>query len=90
MGSGSYRCRVGHAWTADALLKARDEEIEGAIWVALRSLREKAKMPRRLADTVGPGGVRDRYLQTADEADRAALVLGEQLSVSPLGESDAS
>lgn len=47
----SYRCRVGHAWTADALLKARDDEIEGAIWVALRSLREKAKMSRKLRTT---------------------------------------
>ena len=32
----NYRCRVGHAWTADALLKARDGEIESARmpWVA--------------------------------------------------------
>lgn len=86
-GPGSYRCRVGHAWTADALMKARDDEIEGAIWVALRSLREKAKMARRLAYTVGPGTVRERYLETADEADRAALVLGEHLSNTPHGES---
>ncbi|OBI80104.1 chemotaxis protein CheB [Mycobacterium sp. E740] len=82
----SYRCRVGHAWTADALLKARDEEVEGALWVALRSLREKAKLSRKLADTVGAGSVRQRYLQTAEEADRAALVLGEQLSSAPPGE----
>lgn len=85
-GRGSYRCRVGHAWTADALLKARDDEIEGAIWVALRSLREKAKMSRKLADTVGPGSVRQRYLETAEEADRAAVVLGEQLSTTSPGE----
>lgn len=90
-GPGSYRCRVGHAWTADALLKARDDEIEGAIWVALRSLREKAKMSRRLANTVGPGTVRQRYLETADEADRAAMVLGEHLSTTaPHGELGAT
>lgn len=83
VGSNSYRCRVGHAWTADALLKARDDEIEGALWVALRSLREKAKMSRRLADSVGPGRMRERYLETADEADRAATVLGDQLAVTP-------
>ena len=87
MGPASYRCRVGHAWTADALMKARDEEVEGAIWVALRSLREKAKMSRKLADTVGPGTVRQRYLETADEADRAALVLGDHLAITPHGES---
>lgn len=81
--SKSYRCHVGHAWTADSLLKARDSEIEGALWIALRSLREKAKMSRRLADTVGPGGMQQRYIDAADEADHAATVLGEQLSKTP-------
>ena len=47
---GNFRCHVGHAWTADALLAARDGEVEGALWVALRSLQEKAKLSRRLAD----------------------------------------
>lgn len=52
---GSYRCHVGHAWTSDALLRARDEEIETAMWVAMRSLQEKAKLSRRLAEQVTPG-----------------------------------
>jgi two-component system chemotaxis response regulator CheB len=28
---GNYRCQVGHAWTADALLRAREKEVEGAL-----------------------------------------------------------
>jgi len=44
LGGGSFRCRVGHAWTRDALLAARDDEVENALWVALRSLHEKAKI----------------------------------------------
>ena len=75
----SYRCRVGHAWTADALLKARDEEVEGAVWVALRSLKEKATLSRRMAQKVGPGALFDRYTKVADEAERAMSVLGERL-----------
>lgn len=38
----NYRCHVGHAWPANSLLGARDAEVEGAMWVALRSLQEKA------------------------------------------------
>ena len=75
----SYRCRVGHAWTADALLKARDEEVEGAVWVALRTLKEKANLARRLAQKVGSGAVSRRYNEVADEAEQAMLVLGKRL-----------
>jgi two-component system, chemotaxis family, protein-glutamate methylesterase/glutaminase len=76
----NYRCHVGHAWTADALLTARDDEIENALWVALRSLREKATLSRRLASHVGPGILHRRYSDLADEADRAVTVLGRRLS----------
>ncbi|AGB25505.1 chemotaxis response regulator containing a CheY-like receiver domain and a methylesterase domain [Mycobacterium sp. JS623] len=75
----SYRCRVGHAWTADALLEARHDEVEGAVWVALRSLKEKANLSRRMAQKVGPGTLFDRYNKVADEAERAMTVLGERL-----------
>lgn len=76
----SFRCWVGHAWTADALLQARDDEIDNALWIALRSLQEKAKMSRRLAETIGRGHRGERYLQTAEEAERAVQVLGERLA----------
>jgi two-component system chemotaxis response regulator CheB len=77
---GNYRCHVGHAWTADALLRARDDEVEEALWVALRSLQEKAKLSRRLAGEVRPGMVSDRYGALADEAEHAMSVLGKRLT----------
>jgi two-component system chemotaxis response regulator CheB len=77
---GNYRCHVGHAWTADALLHARDDEIEGALWVAIRSLQEKAKLSRRLADQVSPGLLSERYEAMADESEHAMSVLGHRLS----------
>lgn len=81
----NYRCRVGHAWTADALLKARDDEIETALWVALRSLREKAALSRRLASQVGSGMLHRRYTEVADEAEHAVTVLGKRLSEATSG-----
>jgi two-component system chemotaxis response regulator CheB len=85
IGESNYRCRVGHAWTADALLKARDDEIENALWVALRSLREKVTLSRRLASQVGPGMLHSRYTELADEAEQAVTVLGRRLSEATSG-----
>jgi two-component system chemotaxis response regulator CheB len=80
IGEHSYRCHVGHAWTSDALLDARDDEVEGALWVALRSLQEKAKLSRRLADKFGHGRMHRRYMEIADEAEHALKVLGNRLT----------
>lgn len=80
IGEGHFRCHVGHAWTADSLLTARDREVEGALWVALRSLQEKAKLARQLADNVGPGLLRRRYSAMAEETEHALAVLSDRLS----------
>lgn len=77
---GNYRCHVGHAWTADALLEARDGEVDGALWVAMRSLQEKAKLSRRLAGQIEAGILRDRYQAIAEETEHAMSVLGARLS----------
>ena len=53
---GNFRCQVGHAWTAEALLSARDNELEGAMWIAVRSLQEKARLARGMADRAGSRG----------------------------------
>ncbi|OBG32708.1 chemotaxis protein CheB [Mycobacterium sp. E3198] len=86
---GHFRCQVGHAWTADALLAARDTEVEGALWVALRSLREKAKLARQLADKAGPGLLSRRYTGLAEESERALAVLGDRLAANAPHRGDA-
>lgn len=80
LSDGNYRCRVGHAWTPDALLRASDDEVENALWVAMRSLQEKAKLSHRMAEQVGAGLLRDRYQAIADETEHAMTVLGTRLS----------
>jgi len=44
-----FRCRVGHAYTADSLRLAFTQSTEEALWVAMRALEEKAALLRRLA-----------------------------------------
>lgn len=45
-----YRCHVGHAYTAEAILSAQAEEIERTLAVLLRSHRERAALARRMAE----------------------------------------
>lgn len=44
-----YRCRVGHEFSPETLFSAQTEEVEAALWVALRALDEKAEIAGRLA-----------------------------------------
>ena len=44
-----FRCRVGHAYTADSLLSASGSQVEAALWAALRALEENAAYAGRLA-----------------------------------------
>ncbi len=45
-----FRCRVGHAYSADSLLAQQCEQLEAALWSAYRALKESAALARRLAE----------------------------------------
>jgi two-component system, chemotaxis family, protein-glutamate methylesterase/glutaminase len=44
-----FRCRVGHGYSADSLLAHQAEQLEVALWTALRALEEHQALARRLA-----------------------------------------
>jgi two-component system chemotaxis response regulator CheB len=43
-----FRCRVGHAYTAETMLAQQDETLEDALWVALKTLEESASLTHRM------------------------------------------
>jgi two-component system, chemotaxis family, protein-glutamate methylesterase/glutaminase len=43
-----FRCHTGHAYSALTLLKLQTDEIEESIWAAIRALKDKEAMLRRL------------------------------------------
>src|SRR5581483_3127062 len=66
-----YRCRVGHAYAAEELLAAESENLESALWVALRALLERAELCRRVADRSRRSGselTARRFDRLAEEA----------------------
>jgi two-component system, chemotaxis family, protein-glutamate methylesterase/glutaminase len=70
-----FRCRVGHAWSADSLLSRQTVELEGALWVALRSLEERAALNTELghrATDQGHDRTAARFQENASEATGAA------------------
>src|SRR5690349_8280788 len=85
-GRGWYRCRVGHAWSEEALLAAQGDIFERALWTALRSLDEKASLARRMRDAAKARGntmAAERYGRRAEEATEAADVLRARLTALP-------
>jgi two-component system chemotaxis response regulator CheB len=52
-----FRCRVGHAYTAEVLLADKAEVVEQALWVALRTLEEKLELHQRMVERAEQQGL---------------------------------
>jgi len=44
-----FRCRVGHAYTAETVLAGKETALEDALWAALNTLEESAQISRAMA-----------------------------------------
>jgi two-component system chemotaxis response regulator CheB len=72
-----YRCHVGHAYTADAVLASQSEEIDRLLGTLLRSHQERAALARRMAENERSGG-RPRL---AAQLERRALEYEDDLEL---------
>ncbi len=75
-----FRCRVGHAWSPASLMAQQSASHESALWMALRSLEEKAALAREIGERADSHGHRltaKSFARQAAEAQRAAGLVRE-------------
>ena len=81
-GMERFRCRVGHAWSPDALAAEQSQALEGALWMAIRGLEERAALSLRMgrrAEVRGHHLSAGTFRERHDEAQQAAMVLRQLL-----------
>ena len=64
-----FRCHVGHAYTADAVLAAQGEEVERRLGTLLRAHQERAALARRMAEAERV----EKRFHLADQLETRAL-----------------
>jgi two-component system chemotaxis response regulator CheB len=88
-----YRCRVGHGYTAEAMLAEQGRDVEVALWIAFRALRERAALCRRMGQRMadrGQHGMAARQHEEAADAEQRAAMLRQVLLRGPETEQMAS
>jgi len=83
LGPHRYRCRLGHAWSGESLLRVQGAAFERALWSALRALDEKITLAERMRDRAAERGnfrIAERYRRVFAEATYAAETLREHLA----------
>ena len=82
-----FRCRVGHAYTAESMLTVHTESVENALYAALRALEESVSLSRQLARNAEQRGLESivarMEVKAAETDQQADLVRGLLLSDSP-------
>jgi two-component system, chemotaxis family, protein-glutamate methylesterase/glutaminase len=77
-----YRCHVGHAFTAEAVLDAQTNEAEEMLWGLMRSHQERAALVRRMAERERAENneeFAEQLEQRAREYDEGAAVVSGML-----------
>jgi two-component system, chemotaxis family, protein-glutamate methylesterase/glutaminase len=81
-----FRCHVGHAFNGESLLEYHSQQVESALWTALRVLEEHAALQERMADRSEArelGAVALHFHRRAADSRQQAAVLRSALLAAP-------
>lgn len=81
-GSTRFRCQVGHAFTAEGLLAAQNDELERALESAMRMHRERVPLFRRMqkkSEAEALEHAAAHWRARADESEKAATLIAQAL-----------
>ena len=70
-----FRCRVGHAFTAETMVESQMENVESSLWFAINALEESAELYSHLADSAST-----RQQEKADAYNERARRLRARLA----------
>lgn len=79
-----FRCHVGHAFGAETLRALQSEEVEEALWSAMRALREKAMLSQQMATRMRDrnlASVAQRLEQEAQDAQNRSAIIKSVLNM---------
>jgi two-component system, chemotaxis family, protein-glutamate methylesterase/glutaminase len=82
--SNRYRCLVGHAWSPATLLNSTDDNIESALWAAVRLFRQRANLLTSLSQRQRAAG-REQSAVRYDELAAEALEHARGLQTLAMG-----
>ena len=72
----SFRCRVGHKYTAETFALEQGRTVEAAVWASLRLIEERVVLMRQLAERFkGQPRTTMNFTQKADDLERHAVAL---------------
>jgi two-component system, chemotaxis family, protein-glutamate methylesterase/glutaminase len=77
-GGTQYHCQIGHIYSEESLVELQGNNLENALWVAVRVLEERSLLARRLASRVREKNSKRselQFLQTAKEADETRDII---------------
>jgi two-component system chemotaxis response regulator CheB len=72
-----WECRVGHRYSPDTLIDAQADDVEGALWAAVRALADRSALLRRMAEQAEKRG----QLRSARRFRRQSQAASEQAEI---------
>jgi two-component system chemotaxis response regulator CheB len=72
----SFRCRVGHKYTAETFALEQGRTVEAAVWASLRLIEERVMLTRQLAERFkDQPRTSKNFTEKADDLERHAVAL---------------